>query len=83
MGIAHLFPTGLIVKGFGSISDDNKRIITMELIAEAAALIFIGSVVLLATIVEPAARVSVLRLHLPAKDPPNPGVRHYRERIMA
>ncbi len=58
-GIAHLFPTGSVVKGFGSISEDNKRIITMEWIAEGVALLFIGSVALTATIVEPAARVSV------------------------
>jgi len=57
-GIAHLFPTGSIVRGFGSISDDNRRIITMEWIAEGLALIFIGSAALTATIVEPAARVS-------------------------
>jgi hypothetical protein len=58
-GTAHLFPTGSVVKGFGSISEDNKRIITMEWIVEAVALIFIGSVALTATIVEPAAPVSV------------------------
>ncbi len=57
-GIAHLFPTGSIVKGFGSISEDNRRIITMEWIAEGVALIFIGSVALIATIVEPTAPVS-------------------------
>jgi hypothetical protein len=58
-GIAHLFPTGSIVKGFGSISEDNKRIITMEWIAEGLALIFVGSVALTATILEPASRVSI------------------------
>ncbi len=44
-GIAHLFPTGKIVAGFGEISADNKRIITMEWIIEGAALIFIGVLV--------------------------------------
>ena len=30
-GVAHLFPTNKsVVKGFGDISQDNKRIITME-----------------------------------------------------
>ena len=43
-GIAHLFPTRSVVAGFGDISIDNKRIITMEWIIEGVALIFIGSV---------------------------------------
>jgi hypothetical protein len=43
-GIAHLFPTRSVVSGFGDISIDNKRIITMEWIIEGVALIFIGSV---------------------------------------
>jgi len=51
-GIAHLFPTATIVKAFGSISQDNMRIITMEWIAEAVALMFMGFVVLVATIVD-------------------------------
>jgi len=29
-GIAHLFPTKSVVKGFGEISEDNKNIVTME-----------------------------------------------------
>ena len=37
-GVAHLFPTKNVVAGFGDISLDNKRIITMEWINEAAAL---------------------------------------------
>ena len=41
-GIAHLFPTRSVVSGFGEISVDNKRIITMEWIVEGIALIFIG-----------------------------------------
>jgi len=43
-GIAHLFPTKSVVSGFGEISLDNKRIITMEWIVEGVALIFIGSI---------------------------------------
>lgn len=42
-GISHLFPTKKVVKGFGEISVDNKRIITMEWIIEGATLIFIGT----------------------------------------
>jgi len=46
-GIAHIIPTKSIVDGFGSISIDNKRIITMEWIAEGLTIIFIGLLVLL------------------------------------
>ncbi len=49
-GVAHLIPTKAIVKGFGSISEDNKRIIAMESIAEGITLIFLGVLVLLVTI---------------------------------
>lgn len=41
-GIAHLFPTRSVVQGFGEITIDNKRIITMEWIIEGIFLIFIG-----------------------------------------
>lgn len=44
-GVAHLFPTRSVVKGFGEISEDNKNIITMEWIIEGVALIFIGILV--------------------------------------
>jgi hypothetical protein len=33
-GIVDFFPTRTIVRGFGSISEDNKRIITMEWLAD-------------------------------------------------
>ena len=46
-GIAHIIPTKSIVDGFGSISIDNKRIITMKWIAEGLTMIFIGLLVLL------------------------------------
>ena len=51
-GVAHLFATSSVVKGFGDISQDNRRIVTMEWIMEGLLLIFIGVVVLLATIVD-------------------------------
>lgn len=51
-GVAHLFPTSSIVKGFGELSDDNRRIITMEWIIEGLALIFIGVLVCTVTIVD-------------------------------
>jgi hypothetical protein len=41
-GAAHLFATKSVVKGFGDISLDNRRIITMEWVVEGVALIFIG-----------------------------------------
>lgn len=53
-GIAHLFPTRSIVKGFGDISADNKHIITMEWLVEGVALIFIGILVAVVTITEAA-----------------------------
>jgi len=49
-GISHLFPTKSVVKDFGDISQDNKYIITMEWIIEGFALIFIGILVLLVTL---------------------------------
>jgi hypothetical protein len=51
-GIAHLFPTKSVVKGFGDISTDNKHIITMEWIVEGVALIFVGSIVIGITIID-------------------------------
>ena len=49
-GIAHVVPTKSVVSGFGSISVDNKRIITMEWIAEGLTLCFVGLLVLFITI---------------------------------
>jgi hypothetical protein len=46
-GIAHLFPTRSVVRGFGDISDDNKRIIYMEWITEGLTLLFMGALVFL------------------------------------
>jgi hypothetical protein len=41
-GVGHLVPTRNIVRGFGSLGDDNRRIITMEWLAEGLTLCFIG-----------------------------------------
>jgi len=57
-GISHLFPTRSVVKGFGEISVDNQRIITMEWIVEGVSLIFIGVLVALVTIVDSSGSVS-------------------------
>jgi len=48
-GIAHLIPTRAIVNGFGAISGDNKKILTMEIIAEGLTLIFLGVLPILVT----------------------------------
>jgi hypothetical protein len=46
-GIAHIIPTKAIVNSFGEISEDNRKVLTMELIAEGLTLIFIGVLPLL------------------------------------
>ena len=57
-GAAHLFATKSVVNGFGDISLDNKRIITMEWIVEGVALVFIGAIVLAATLIDRTSDVS-------------------------
>lgn len=57
-GVGHLFPTGSVVKGFGDISQDNKRIIVMEWIVEGVSLIFIGLLLAAVTWVERSSTVS-------------------------
>ena len=49
-GIAHIIPTKSVVNGFGQISEDNKRIITMEWVAAGLTLCFIGLLVLFVTV---------------------------------
>jgi hypothetical protein len=49
-GIAHLFPTKSIVKGFGDISADNRKIITMEWINAGIGMCFVGILSLLITV---------------------------------
>jgi len=48
-GIAHIIPTKSIVEEFGEISEDNRRIITMEWLAEGITFIFIGILVIFVT----------------------------------
>jgi hypothetical protein len=57
-GIAHIFPTRSVVRGFGDISLDNKRIITMEWIIEGVSLIFIGVVVFFVTYMDYTSVIS-------------------------
>ena len=52
-GIAHIaIPTKDIIKGFGPISVDNKRILAMEWIMEDLTLSFLGLLVILITVLE-------------------------------
>jgi hypothetical protein len=48
-GIAHIIPTKGVVAGFGKLSGDNTKIITMEWIAEGLTLVFIGILTLAVT----------------------------------
>jgi hypothetical protein len=57
-GISHLFATKGVVKGFGDLTVDNRRIITMEWIAEGVALISTSVFVIVATAIQPDAAVS-------------------------
>ena len=43
-GIGHLIPTRNVVAGFGALTPDNWRIITMEWLAEGLCLCFLGLV---------------------------------------
>lgn len=58
-GIAHLFPTRSVIQGFGDITRDNQRIIAMEWITEAVALVFIGTLVIVVTWIDPNSAVSM------------------------
>ena len=57
-GIAHLFPTNSIVEGFGGISIDNQRIITMEWIIEGVALIFLAVIIASVTYIDYTSIIS-------------------------
>jgi hypothetical protein len=57
-GIAHLFATKGVIAGFGDLSADNRRIITMEWIVEGVALISTAAFVAAATLVQPGSAVS-------------------------
>jgi len=49
-GVSHIVPTQSVVAGFGSITDENQLIITMEWVAEGLTLCFIGILVLYVTL---------------------------------
>ncbi len=58
-GIAHLFATKGVVSGFGELSADNRRIITMEWIVEGVALLSVAAFVIAATVAGPAGSPGV------------------------
>ena len=57
-GLAHLFATKGVVAGFGEISVDNRRIITMEWIVEGVALISTAAFVTAVTAIQPEAPIA-------------------------
>jgi hypothetical protein len=57
-GVAHLLATRSVVSGFGDLTVDNRRIITMEWIVEGVALVSIAAFVALTTAIDPGAAVS-------------------------
>jgi len=66
-GIAHIVPTRAVVAGFGPLSADNRRIISMEWVAEGLALTFIGVLMLVvALFAQPSDATAVLVLRLSA-----------------
>lgn len=48
-GIAHIAPTKAVVADFGNVSQDNRRIITMEWVGEGLTLCFLGMLVVFVT----------------------------------
>jgi hypothetical protein len=62
-GIAHIFPTGSIVRGFGDISRDNRRILRMEWLNESLTLLFVGILNMVFALVGGGAFLSVI-VHL-------------------
>ena len=57
-GASHLMATKGVVKGFGDLTADNRRIITMEWIVEGVALLSTAAFVAVAAALEPQACVS-------------------------
>jgi hypothetical protein len=59
-GIAHLIATRSVVKNFGHVSPDNKKIIAMEWINEGIFLLFIGAVMAVLTYFDYKNDVSIV-----------------------
>jgi hypothetical protein len=58
-GLAHLFATGGVVKGFGALSDENRNILRMEWIVEGVALIALAAFVAAATAIAPGTDAAI------------------------
>lgn len=56
--IAHLYATGSVVSGFGQLTLDNRRIVTMEWAAEGVALISLAGFVAAPTMIQKEAALS-------------------------
>ena len=50
-GVGHLLPTRNVVAGFGELSSDNTKIITMEWLIEGFTLCFLGVLVALVALI--------------------------------
>lgn len=48
-GVSHVIPTRQVVAGFGDISEDNRRIITMEWVAEGLSFMFVAVLIVAVT----------------------------------
>lgn len=57
-GVAHLFATAGVVAGFGEITADNRRIITMEWIVEGVALLSTAAFVVVAAAIQAESPVA-------------------------
>jgi hypothetical protein len=57
-GVAHIIPTRSVVSGFGSISLDNRRLITQEWLVEAFAMWFIAAVVIVAAVTAQSGNIA-------------------------
>jgi len=57
-GVAHLLATRGVVTGFGELTADNRRIITMEWIVEGVTLVSIAALVATVTVIDPTTAVS-------------------------
>lgn len=49
-GVAHLIPTRVVVAGFGEISTENRRVLTMEWGAEGLTMLFVAVLVAAVTL---------------------------------
>lgn len=48
-GVSHIVPTKQVVAGFGDITPDNRRIITMEWVAEGLSFVFVAALIVAVT----------------------------------